>query len=109
MTLPRELSFVDFFRLSAPYIHAHRGRTFVIMFGGEAVIDHDFARRSLNVKDQMPFAVPVRDHGLVHGIQADTTEVAVKHGDGVTHIPPPRILTMQHIPRWTRIGHSATR
>jgi amino-acid N-acetyltransferase len=42
MTLPRELSFVDFFRLSAPYIHAHRGRTFVIMFGGEAVIDHDF-------------------------------------------------------------------
>lgn len=35
-------SFVDFFRLSAPYIHAHRGRTFVIMFGGEAVIDHDF-------------------------------------------------------------------
>jgi amino-acid N-acetyltransferase len=35
-------SFVDFFRLSAPYIHAHRGRTFVVMFGGEAVIDHDF-------------------------------------------------------------------
>lgn len=35
--------FVDFFRLSAPYIHAHRGRTFVIMFGGEALIEHDFA------------------------------------------------------------------
>jgi amino-acid N-acetyltransferase len=35
-------AFVDFFRLSAPYIHAHRGRTFVVMFGGEAVIDHDF-------------------------------------------------------------------
>lgn len=35
-------SFVDFFRLSAPYIHAHRGRTFVVMFGGEAVIDADF-------------------------------------------------------------------
>jgi amino-acid N-acetyltransferase len=35
-------SFVEFFRLSAPYIHAHRGRTFVIMFGGEAVLDHDF-------------------------------------------------------------------
>ncbi len=32
MTDTRELSFVDFFRLSAPYIHAHRGRTFVIMF-----------------------------------------------------------------------------
>ncbi len=36
--------FVDFFRASAPYIHAHRGRTFVVMFGGEAVIDHDFPK-----------------------------------------------------------------
>jgi amino-acid N-acetyltransferase len=34
--------FVEFFRLCAPYIHAHRGRTFVLMFGGEAVIDGDF-------------------------------------------------------------------
>lgn len=36
--------FVEFFRASAPYIHAHRGRTFVVMFGGEAVIDHDFPK-----------------------------------------------------------------
>lgn len=35
-------SFVEFFRLSAPYVHAHRGRTFVVMFGGEAVVEHDF-------------------------------------------------------------------
>jgi amino-acid N-acetyltransferase len=31
--------YVDWFRHSAPYIHAHRGRTFVITFGGEAVAD----------------------------------------------------------------------
>jgi amino-acid N-acetyltransferase len=37
-------SFVEFFRLSAPYIHAHRGRTFVVMFGGEAVVDQGFAK-----------------------------------------------------------------
>ncbi|MDH5388502.1 MAG: amino-acid N-acetyltransferase [Gammaproteobacteria bacterium] len=30
---------VDWFRASAPYIHTHRGSTFVILFGGEAV-DH---------------------------------------------------------------------
>ena len=30
---------VDWFRASAPYIHTHRGSTFVILFGGEA-IDH---------------------------------------------------------------------
>lgn len=35
-------SFVELFRLAAPYVHAHRGRTFVVMFGGEAVVDHDF-------------------------------------------------------------------
>jgi amino-acid N-acetyltransferase len=33
--------FVQHFRASAQYIHAHRGRTFVIMFGGEAVESKD--------------------------------------------------------------------
>ncbi len=36
-------NFIDGFRLSAPYIHAHRGRTFVIVFGGEAVADPLFS------------------------------------------------------------------
>ncbi len=40
---PKADSFVQHFRASAPYIHAHRGRTFVIMFGGEAVASQDFA------------------------------------------------------------------
>ncbi|VAX08310.1 N-acetylglutamate synthase [hydrothermal vent metagenome] len=34
--------FVDWFRSSSPYIHAHRGKTFVITFGGEAVADDAF-------------------------------------------------------------------
>ena len=34
---------VDWFRNSAPYIHAHRGRTMVILFGGEAVESEGFA------------------------------------------------------------------
>lgn len=33
---------VDWFRHSAPYIHAHRGKTFVIMLPGEAVRDGNF-------------------------------------------------------------------
>ena len=36
-------NFIDGFRLSAPYIHAHRGRTFVIVFGGEAIADPLFS------------------------------------------------------------------
>jgi amino-acid N-acetyltransferase len=35
-------SFVNWFRNSSPYIHAHRHKTFVISFGGEAVLDTGF-------------------------------------------------------------------
>jgi amino-acid N-acetyltransferase len=35
-------SFVSWFRDSSPYIHAHRNKTFVISFGGEALLDADF-------------------------------------------------------------------
>ena len=48
-------SFVEWFRGSSPYIHAHRGRTFVISFGGEAVVDAGFANL-------------VHDIALLHGL-----------------------------------------
>ncbi|MEW8296784.1 MAG: amino-acid N-acetyltransferase [Candidatus Thiodiazotropha sp.] len=47
--------FVDWFRDSSPYIHAHRERTFVISFGGEAVEDPGFANL-------------VHDIALLHGL-----------------------------------------
>ncbi len=40
MDLPN--AFVSWFRNSSPYIHAHRNKTFVISFGGEAVLAEDF-------------------------------------------------------------------
>jgi amino-acid N-acetyltransferase len=48
-------SFVDWFRGSSPYIHAHRGKTFVIAFGGEAVEDERFANL-------------IHDIALLHGL-----------------------------------------
>jgi amino-acid N-acetyltransferase len=48
-------SFVDWFRGSSPYIHAHRGRTFVITFGGEAVADERFSNL-------------IHDIALLHGV-----------------------------------------
>ncbi len=48
-------NFVDWFRGSSPYIHAHRGRTFVIAFGGEAVADEHFSNL-------------VHDIALLHGV-----------------------------------------
>ena len=35
--------FIESFRHSAPYIHAHRDRTVVLAFGGEAVASDRFA------------------------------------------------------------------
>ncbi len=50
-------NFVHWFRASAPYIHAHRNKTFVIFFAGEAVLDnsenliHDFSLlKSLGIR-----------------------------------------------------------
>lgn len=40
---PENITRVDWFRQSAPYIHAHRDRTFVILFGGEAVEQDNFS------------------------------------------------------------------
>ncbi len=47
--------FIDWFRSSSPYIHAHRGKTLVISFGGEAVADERFAEL-------------VHDIALLHGL-----------------------------------------
>ena len=47
--------FVDWFRQCTPYIHAHRGRTFVIAFGGEALAE-----------DRLPALV--HDIALLHGL-----------------------------------------
>ncbi|MCU7879459.1 MAG: amino-acid N-acetyltransferase [Candidatus Thiodiazotropha sp. (ex Lucinoma aequizonata)] len=52
-TLPD--GFVDWFRGSSPYIHAHRECTFVIAFGGEAVADTCFANL-------------IHDIALLHGL-----------------------------------------
>lgn len=35
-------SYVHWFRHAAPYINTHRGKTFVLMFGGEALLNNNF-------------------------------------------------------------------
>ena len=70
--------FVNWFRNSSPYIHAHRNRTFVIFFSGNAVatpnfdnLIHDLALlRSLGVRLV-----------LVHGIRPQIDERLLQQGD----------------------------
>ncbi|MGD0958704.1 MAG: amino-acid N-acetyltransferase [Methylomonas sp.] len=76
MLSPNE--FVNWFRSSSPYIHAHRNRTFVIFFDGAAVAEanfdkliHDFALlKSLGVR-----------LALVHGIRRQIDERLQQQGD----------------------------
>jgi amino-acid N-acetyltransferase len=58
--------FVHFFRSSAPYVHAHRGRTFVLAFGGEAIRDDDFPKL-------------VQDIALLHSLGV---KLVLVHGAG---------------------------
>jgi len=58
--------FINWFRSTAPYIHAHRGKTFVINFSGEAVDDALF--RSLIEDFALLNSLGIRLI-LVHGIR----------------------------------------
>lgn len=42
-------SYVDFFRQTSPYIHTHRGKTFVIAVDGESVADDNFHRTAHDI------------------------------------------------------------
>ena len=55
MVKERRTELVEGFRHSVPYINAHRGKTFVIMLGGEA-IEHE------------NFSSIVNDIGLLHSL-----------------------------------------
>ena len=50
-----EQAFVNWFRQAGPYINAHRSKTFVILFSGEAVADADFSGL-------------IHDFALLHGL-----------------------------------------
>ena len=64
-----EKSFVSWFRDSSPYIHAHRNKTFVISFGGEAVLADDFSH---HVQDFALLSSLGIRLVLVHGIRPKT-------------------------------------
>ena len=86
---------VDWFRQSAPYIHAHRGSTFVILFGGEAVEHSGFAHFIHDIALLGSLGVRIV---LVHGArpqieqQLNTLNISSKFSDGM------RITSNEHMP-----------
>ena len=86
---------VDWFRQSAPYIHAHRGRTFVILFGGEAIEHSSFAHLIHDITLLSSLGVKIV---LVHGArpqikqQLSTLNITSEFSDHM------RITLTEHMP-----------
>ncbi len=68
-------SFVSWFRDSSPYIHAHRNKTFVISFGGEAVLADDFDHHVHDFALLSSLGIRLV---LVHGIRPQIDQRLVK-------------------------------
>lgn len=64
MELPSQQQFVDWFRSAAPYIHAFRGRTFVLAFGGEVIAEGGFGSLTRDINLLASLGVRLV---LVHG------------------------------------------
>lgn len=107
-------AFVSWFRNSSPYIHAHRNKTFVISFGGEAVLAegfehhvHDFALLSSlgirlvlvhGIRPQIDqrlarLAVPARFHNNLR-ITDDLALQCAKEAAGLVRVEIEALLSM---------------
>ncbi len=80
---PTADGFVRWFRHATPYVHAHRGRTFVIAFGGEAVADRGF-------RDLIHDLATLHGLGirlvLVHGARPQIQASLAQRGTGFRYV-----------------------
>lgn len=86
---------VNWFRQSAPYIHAHRGRTFVILFGGEAVEDKNFANLIHDIALLGSLGVRIV---LVHGARPQIEKQLNQSNIDSTFVDNLRITLSEHMP-----------
>ena len=93
----RRSDFVNWFRDSSPYIHAHRQRTFVISFGGEAVKDRCFANLVHDFALLNSLGIQLV---LVHGIRPQIDERLISQQRQSQFVDNLRItddLTLQYV------------
>ncbi|MDO9226444.1 MAG: amino-acid N-acetyltransferase [Pseudomonadota bacterium] len=64
-------AFVEWFRAAAPYIHAFRGKTFVLAFGGDAMLREDFVDLVYDINLLNALGVRLV---LVHGVRPQVEE-----------------------------------
>lgn len=97
-------AFVRWFRNSSPYINAHRGRTFVVCFGGEALLDPSFSELIHDITLLNSLGVRLV---LVYGVRPQVRaklqqlERAPQHQDGL------RVVDETELRLWTESAGSA--
>ena len=74
--------FVEWFRSAAPYIHAFRGKTFVVAFGGEVVSEGQFIAlaHDLNLLNSLGVRLV-----LVHGARPQIEEELTERGAAIRY------------------------
>jgi len=90
-------SFVDWFRAAAPYIHAFRGKTFVIAFGGDAMLRDDFVDLIHDVNLLQALGVRLV---LVHGVRPQVEERLQASGEAPQYVQGKRVTdadTLEHV------------
>jgi len=90
-------AFVDWFRAAAPYIHAFRGKTFVIAFGGDAMLRPDFVDLIHDVNLLQSLGVRLV---LVHGVRPQVEERLQASGEAAHYVQGKRVTdadTLEHV------------
>ena len=91
------VSFVQWFRSAAPYIHAFRGKTFVLAFGGDALADGGFAGLSQDFNLLNSLGVRLV---LVHGVRPQVEDRLRDLGVDAMYVRDRRVTdaeTLEHV------------
>ncbi len=86
--LTESAAFVDWFRAAAPYIHAFGGKTFVIAFGGDALLREDFVDLVHDVNLLNALGVRLV---LVHGVRPQVERRLTARGLDIRYVKDLRV------------------